>query len=64
MQIFIVIKVATEKSGDRVWATTEKAFKEVDQAQTYMKSVPSVWDELVDGTECNCERAVHPAILE
>lgn len=63
-QVYVIIKIAVEKDGPHVLATTEKAFKDQKQAMDYLKNVPIIWQEAIGGIECECERAVHPIVLE
>jgi hypothetical protein len=62
--IYTVIKIAMDKHGDHVLATTEKAFRTHEQAEIYMRSVPALWEESIQGMECSCERAIHITPLE
>lgn len=63
-EVFTVIKIAAEKDGNLIAATTEKAFRTQQNAMMYLKTVPTVWDEVIGGVECSCERAIHQVILE
>lgn len=63
-EIYVVIKVAAEKGGDRVLASTEKAFDSPEKAKAYMATVPSVWQENIQNMECHAERVVHVVNLE
>ena len=63
-EIYIIIKVAAQKDGEAVLATTEAAFQTAEQAKAFISGKPAVWDEVIQGMECTCERAVHTAILQ
>lgn len=62
--IYVVIKVASEITGEWTAATTERAFHTREMAQAYLANLPIVWEETLNGTPCYCERAVHETNLE
>jgi len=63
-KIFVVIKCGKEVSGEVVFATTERAFNNEEAAKTWLVSKEVVWEEVINGFHCYCERAVHETELD
>jgi len=61
--IYIVIKLAKEMTGEFVMASTEKAFRDRNMAEAYVKSMPVVWEEQIGGSSAYCERGIHEVEL-
>jgi hypothetical protein len=60
---YVIIKAAKEITGEFVLVQTEKAFKNKELAQQYLRGQNIVWEETINGAECQCERAVHEVEL-
>lgn len=64
MQIYVVVKMALQYLGEYTLGAVEKAFSDKAKAEEYMKSLPVVWEETVQGIPFRCERAVHVVEVE
>jgi hypothetical protein len=62
--IFVVIKRARQYDGDYVFVSAEKAFVDSQKAEDFWRSqTRGFWKEIIDGVECECERAILPVEL-
>jgi len=61
--IYVVIKAAREITGEFVMVSSEKAFNNKELAQHYLKGQKILWEENINGAECQCERAIHEVEL-
>lgn len=62
MTVYVVVRVAKETSGEVAFGSAEKAFIDPSKAETWVRSNGTVWEEVIQGFSCYCERAIH--ILE
>ena len=63
--IYVVFKTARQIDGEYVFISAEKAFSESHKAEEFWKrQSATVWREMIESVECNCERAIHPVELE
>lgn len=58
MKIYVVIKLAKELSGEFATAGVEMAFKTEAEARAWLNGKKIVWEEVIEGFECTCERGV------
>ena len=63
MKIYVIVKGATAITGEMMMATTEGAFRDPKMAQLWLNKKPIVWEEVINGMECQCERAIHETEL-
>jgi len=64
MEIFVVIKAALQSGGEYTLVSTEKAFSDKAKAEEYIKTLPTVWVEKINGLDFYCERAIHIVELD
>ncbi len=62
--IYVVMKAAREVTGEFVMVSSEKAFATREAAQLFLTGQKILWDETINGAECQCERAIHEVELE
>lgn len=61
--IYVVIKGAKEITGEFMMAATEKAFRNKELALQWLRGQKILWEETIQGAECQCERAIHEVDL-
>lgn len=61
--IYVIMKAAREITGEFVLVSTEGAFRNRELAQFSLKGKPILWEENINGAECQCERAIHEVDL-
>lgn len=57
--IYVVIKGAKEVTGEFMLVASEMAFRTREMAQAWVSGKPILWEEQINGAECQCERAIH-----
>ena len=62
--IYVVVKCALQFLGEYTMASAEKAFTDRVKAEAYLKTVPTVWAETINGMKFNCERSIMEVELE
>lgn len=61
--IYVIIKGGKEITGESVICATEAAFRNKDLAMQYLRGQQIVWEEVINGSEFQCERAIHEVNL-
>ena len=62
--IYVVFKRARQYDGDYHFIATEKAFTDQKKAEEYWRQQSRMWQENINGIDCECERHIHPVELD
>ena len=62
--VYIILKAGKPEAGDFVLATVERVFQHRAVAEDFIKNSKTIWEEVVQGVTCICERSVIEAIVE
>lgn len=62
--IYVVFKRGRQFDGEYMFISTVRAFADKDKAEAFWKSQSRVWQETIQGIECECEHAIHSVELE
>ncbi len=63
--VYVVFKRARQFDGDYHFIQAEKAFSDPQKAEDYWRQQSrNLWQETINGIECECERAILPVELE